>query len=99
MSISCSDYLTRHFIHLVTKGFNILSGFFHELHFFKGFDKRANNGRVDMLLILDNGAENLRNGGIIPEVFFYSLPKFKRDGREHIFSAPSKIVAVEFAYR
>ena len=60
--------------------------------------QRANGGRVDLLLFLDNGEEDLGTGFFMPEVFFYSLSKLKRDESKHIFSDPSKIVAVEVAY-
>ena len=51
------------------------------------------------MLLLDNSAEDFGTGGVVPEVFFYSLPKIKHDGSENRFSAPRKIVAVEVAYR
>ena len=62
-------------------------------------EKCANGRRVDLLLILDGGAEELGIGGVIPELFFKSLPKLKGDGSEHRFSASIKIVAVQAAYR
>ena len=35
----------------------------------QGLYKFANGGIVDLILILDNGAEDLRDIGVIPEVF------------------------------
>ena len=58
-----------------------------------------NDVRFDLLLILDNGAEELGIGGIVLEKILDSLPKLKWDGSEHFLSAPSKTVAVKVAYR
>ena len=52
-----------------------------------------------MFLILDNGTEDLGNRGVIPGVFFNSLPDINNDGIEHSISAPIEIVAAEVAYR
>ena len=76
-----------------------MSGFVLEPHFSKGLDKRTDGGIVDLLLLLNNGSEDLGTRGIIPEASFDSLLKLKPDGCDHIFSDPSKIVAVEVAYR
>ena len=90
---------TGHFGHLVAKVFNVFSGFFREPHFLQGLEKRVNSGRVDMFLLLDHGAEDLRTRGIIPEVFFNSFPDLKCYGCEHSLSTPSNIVAVKVEYR
>ena len=70
-------------------------GFFHEPYFLQGLDKGVNGGRVDLLMLLDNGAKYLRTRGVIPEVFFDILPDIKRDGHKHSLSASSKIVVVK----
>ena len=62
-------------------------------------DKYANGVRVDLLLILDDGEEDLRTGGVLPKVFFDSILELDRDGREHILPDPSNISAVEVADR
>ena len=69
------------------------------LVFLLGLDKRENGGRVDLLLILDDCAEDLCTRGCITEVFFGGLPKLKCDGRKHRLSTPSDIVTVEVSYR
>ena len=38
--------------------------------FLQGLDKRADSGRVDLLLLFDNGAEELGTGGTVPMAFF-----------------------------
>ena len=87
------------FGNLLEKVFNVLSGFIHKPRFFQGLDNRVNGRRVDLLLPLGNGSEDLGTGGIAPEVFFYSPPELKRDGREHSLSAPIDIVTFKVAYR
>ena len=62
-------------------------------------DKHANGVIVDILLLLDNGPEDLGTGGVVPEVFLDILPKLKRDGHEHRFPVPIDMVTVGFAYR
>ena len=54
---SSSADLTGKFGHLVTKFFNILSGFVRKPLFLKGLDKYVNGGGVDLLLLLDNVTE------------------------------------------
>ena len=51
------------------------------------------------MLILDDGEEDLRTGGVLPKLFFDSLLELERDGRENILPAPSKISAVKVADR
>ena len=58
-----------------------------------------NRGRVDLLLLLDDGVEYLGPRGVLPEVFLSSLPDIECYGRKHSLSAPSKIFAVEVSYR
>ena len=65
----------------------------------QGWEKRANIGRIDLLLIFDYATEKLRNGGVAPKVFFDSLPEIERDGREHRLSDKREIVAIKAAYR
>ena len=65
----------------------------------QGLDKRANGRIVDLLLHLGDGAEDLVTGGVVPEVFFDSLPDLERDGRKHSLSPPSNIVAVRVKNR
>ena len=55
-------------------------------------------GRVELLTLLGNGAEDLGAGDVVPEVIFNSLPDLKRDGRDHILYAPIKIFAVQVTY-
>ena len=50
-------------------------------------------------MLLDDGAEDLEPGGIVPEVFFYSLLKLQRYGCENIIYSPRDIVTVEVADR
>ena len=49
--------------------------------------------------VLGNITEDLGNGGVVPEVFYDSLPEINHDGREHILLDPSNNVAVGVAYR
>ena len=90
---------TSYFGHIVAEVFNGLSGFVREPHFLQCLDRRADIGTVDLLLILDYGAGDFSTGGVIPDVFFNSLPELERDGRKHILSATSEIVTIEVADR
>ena len=65
----------------------------------QGLDKSKNSGRVDLLLILDNVAEDLGTRGVVPEVFLGSFLKLKCDGHNHRLSAPNKIVTVKIVHR
>ena len=65
----------------------------------EGLDKRENAGRVDMLLILDDGAEDFRPGFIAPEEFFDIISKLKHDGRDHGRFSPSNIFVVKVSDR
>ena len=38
-----------------------------------------NGGRVDLLMILDDGTEDIGPRGVVTEVFFYSILELKRD--------------------
>ena len=58
-----------HFGHLVSKIFNVSSGFVYEPHVLQGLDKCTNGGRVDLLLLLDNNIEYLGTLGVLPKVF------------------------------
>ena len=60
-------------------------------------DKRTNRGIVDLLLVLDDGAKDIGAGGVVPEVFLNSLSEIKHDGRKHILSSQSVIIAVKVA--
>ena len=60
---------TGHFGHLIAKFFDVFPGFIHEPHFLKGLDKRANDRRVDLLLILDNGSKDLSPRVVVPKLF------------------------------
>ena len=50
-----------------------------------------------MLLLLDDGSEDLGTLGVLPKVFLNIFPKIKLDGHDHSISVPSKIVVVEVA--
>ena len=65
------------------------------LIFLQGLYKRTNVRIVDLLLILDDGSEDLRTVGVVPKVFFDILPDIKRDGCEHRISDPSNIAEVK----
>ena len=53
-----------HFGHLVAKVFNVVPGIIRESYFLQGLDKRANHRRVDLLLLLDDGAKYLDPRGV-----------------------------------
>ena len=69
------------------------------LIFCKAWDKLTNDRRVELLIILDNGTEDLVTRGPVTEEILDIIPKIKYDGCKHRISAPSKIVAVKVAYR
>ena len=50
-----------------------------------------------MFMLVNDGTKDLGPGGVIPEVFFNSIPELKCDGRENRLSTPIKIVAVKVA--
>ena len=58
------------------------------------------NGKiVDLLLLLNNGTEDLGIGGTVPGVFLDILPNIKYNGHKHNLSDTINIVAVEVEYR
>ena len=69
------------------------------LIFCKAWTSAKMVGRVDMLLILNDGTEYLRTRGAVREVYFNSLPELKPDGNELSLSAQSEIVSVKVADR
>ena len=62
-------------------------------------DKRVNSGRVDLFLLLYDGAKDVGTRGVVTKVFFNSLPYLECDGRDHSLSNPSKISAVKVTDR
>ena len=86
-----------HFDHPVAKGFDAFPGLVPEPHILQVLDKRADCGRIDMLLILYDDAEYLGPGGVVPETFLNGFPETERDVCDHILSAPRDIVAVKVA--
>ena len=91
---NCSADPTVRFVHLVAKVFNFLSGLLREPNFLQGLDKRANGRRIDMFLLLGDGAKYLGPRGVISEVIFFSSLELDRDGLDHSVSVPREVVAV-----
>ena len=69
------------------------------LIFCKAWTSAKMVGRVDMLLVLNDGTEYLRTRGAVREVYFNSLTELKPDGNELSLSAQSEIVSVKVADR
>ena len=96
---SCSAYLMVHFDHPVAKVFDVFPGLVPETHFLQVLDKRADSGRIDLLLILYDDAKDLGPRGVVPKAFLNGSSDLERDGCKHILSAPRDIVAVKVADR
>ena len=67
--------------------------------FCKTWYKSVNDRRVELMMLLDNGTEDLVTRGPVTEEILDIIPKIKYDGCKHRISAPSKIVAVKVVYR
>ena len=65
----------------------------------QGLDKRANVGRVDLLLILDYGAKYLGPGGVLPKVLFNGLPELECDEHKNRILDPSNVFTVKVSDR
>ena len=88
-----------HFDHPVSKVFDVFPGLVPETHFLQVLDKRADYGRIDLLLILYDDAEDLGPGGVVPKAFLNGSPELERDGCEHIIYDLREVVAVKVADR
>ena len=67
--------------------------------FLQVLDKRADSGRIDLLLILYDDAEDLGPVGVVPKAFLNGSPELERDGCEHIIYDLREVVAVKVADR